>query len=183
MDGWSAPTEPRPSRLPLDVAFFGERLPFGFVGTISATFWNVRPPSVESAMGTLPLVVNRYTIHRLPNESHASCWSQQISPSWSPAPMICLVQVRPPSNETPSNNPTTPTGRTDIATMFEGFVGLTAMASSASFPARALTLMFAGACGAAPAGMPNETSRARTRNHVELVIVRTVRLRMTPSSL
>jgi hypothetical protein len=36
------------------------------VGTISVTFLNVRPPSVETAMGTLSLVLSRYTIHRLP---------------------------------------------------------------------------------------------------------------------
>src|SRR6058998_2013751 len=95
--------------------------------------------------------------------------------------MICRVQVRPPSNETPSNNPTTPMGRTDIATMFEGFVGLTAMASSASFPPRALTLTFVGiwVC-AAPAGMPRETSRARDNDEM---LTRNVRVRMIPPSL
>ena len=95
--------------------------------------------------------------------------------------MICRVQVRPPSNETPSNNPTTPIGRTDMATMFEGFVGLTAMASSASFPPRALTLTFVGiwVC-AAPAGMPRETNTARDND--AMLKTRNVRVRMTPPS-
>src|SRR6266508_5563209 len=94
--------------------------------------------------------------------------------------MTCLVQVAPPIYDTPSNSPTTPTGRVDMATMFEGFVGLMAMASSASFLSRALTLRFVGICVAAPPGAPSAKTRARDND--ELVNIRSVRVRMTPPS-
>ena len=55
MDGWSAPGVLPRGPLPLEPEFFGA-CPFTFAGAISATFSHVRPPSVESAMGTLPLV-------------------------------------------------------------------------------------------------------------------------------
>src|SRR6266540_81578 len=96
--------------------------------------------------------------------------------------MTCLVQVAPASKETPSNSPTTPTGRVDIATMFEGFVGLMAMASSASFPSRALTLRFVGIWMAPRAGIPKETSKARVRKNEELMVICSLRVRMTPPS-
>jgi hypothetical protein len=58
--------------------------------------------------------------------------------------MTFLVQVAPPSNDTPSNSPLGMSGSVAMATMLFGLVGLTAMASSASFPGFLLISMFAG---------------------------------------
>src|SRR5438876_10906244 len=103
---------------------------------MSATFVNELPPSVESATRTSPLVLTRYVIQRFPKRSQASCWSQQISPSGSPAvaPITRRAQVCPPLEETPTARPATTSGSVDIATTFDGLVGLTAIASSASLP-------------------------------------------------
>src|SRR5579859_112112 len=58
--------------------------------------------------------------------------------------MTCRVQLLPPSNDTPSNRPLGASDRVDMATMFAGFVGLMAMAFSASLPGMALTSKFGG---------------------------------------
>ena len=73
--------------------------------------------------------------------------------------MTCRVKVVPPSNETPSKSPATASVRVDMTTMFCGFVGLIAIASSASFPGRTLVSTLVGT--AANAGRPIRTSRAR----------------------
>src|SRR6266568_6440187 len=136
MDGWS----PRMFGLfdgdlsRLGVAPDGALLPVGVVGTTSATLVKVSPPSVDTATKTSGEVLTRYAIHRLPNRSHASCSSQQISPSGAAVPMTWRVQVFPPLNDTPSNRPLTTSGRVDMVTMFDGLAGLTAIASSASLP-------------------------------------------------
>src|SRR5947207_4005211 len=46
-------------------------------------------------------------------------------------------------------------GSVDIATTFEGLVGLTAMAFSASLPGMAVTLTFEGGAAAASVAVPN----------------------------
>src|SRR5262249_23472814 len=75
--------------------------------------------------------------------------------------MTWRVQVLPPSNDTPSNSPLTTSGSVDMATTFDGSVGLMAMASSASLPCIALTSKFGGiGCTAAPAGTVSEPSNA-----------------------
>src|SRR5712691_1605518 len=157
MDGWS----PRMfglfdgDRSRLGVAPDGALLPVGVVGTTSATLVKVSPPSVDSATKTSGEVLTRYAIQRLPNRSHASCSSQQIGPSGAPAPMTCRVQFLPPSDDTPSNSPLGTSGSVDRVTMFDGLVGLMAIASSASLPGMTLASKFGGgwpAAAADPAG-------------------------------
>src|SRR5206468_8130241 len=58
------------------------------------------------------------------------------------------AHVWPPSKETPTARPATTSGSVDIATTFDGLAGLTAIASSASFPGMAVTLRLGG--GTAP---------------------------------
>src|SRR5215217_4510606 len=58
--------------------------------------------------------------------------------------MTFLVQVAPASNDTPSNRPLGTSGSVAMVTMLFGLVGLTAIASSASFPGFLLISMFAG---------------------------------------
>src|SRR6266568_3631289 len=162
MDGWS----PRMFGLfdgdlsRLGVAPDGALLPVGVVGTTSATLVKVSPPSVDTATKTSGEVLTRYAIHRLPNRSHASCSSQQIGPSGALAPMTCRVQVLPPSDDTPSNSPLGTSGNVDIVTMFDGLVGLMAIASSASLPCMTLASKFGGGLGAAAAGATMDASSA-----------------------
>src|SRR5215510_239628 len=129
---------------------------------MSAAFVNVNPPSVESATRTSPLVLRRYVIQRFPKRSQASCWSQQISPSGSPdAPMTRRDHVCPPSKVTPTARPATTSGKVDMATTLEGLVGLTAIASSASFPGMAVTLRFGvGAAAVASVAVARAPARA-----------------------
>src|SRR5213083_3562827 len=130
---------------------------------MSATFEKELPPSVESATRTEPLVLTRYVIQRFPKRSQASCWSQQISPSGSPAaPITRRVHVWPWLKDTPTASPATTSGSVDIATTFEGLVGLTAIAFSASLPGMAVTLMFEGAAAAANVAVANATANPRT---------------------
>src|SRR5436190_456151 len=139
---------------------------------MSLTFLNVLPPSVESATRTSPLVLTRYVIQRFPKRSQASCWSQQISPSGSPAPPITRrVHVWPSSKETPTASPATTSGSVAIATTFEGSVGLTAIASSASLPGMAVTLKF-GAGAAAVASVAVARAPAKASTIIEDVLVR-----------
>src|SRR5512132_431822 len=86
-----------------------------------------------------------------------------MSPSASKLPMICLVHVWPPSNETPSTSPADRGSEIAIATTLFGFVGFTATASSASLPARTLTSTFVGATVAAVGGTATATTTARAR--------------------
>src|SRR6266566_4084352 len=86
--------------------------------------------------------------------------------------MIRRVHVWPPSKETPSNSPLTGPGSVDIATMFDGSVGLTAMASSASLPGRALMLTLAGCADAEPAGTMTASSVAATSSDTEREMIR-----------
>src|SRR5207249_2513986 len=76
--------------------------------------------------------------------------------------MSWRVQVAPPSKEIPSNSPArTGEGSVDIVTMFDGLVGLMAMASSASLPCFALVSMFWGTEGwTAPAGTLIDATQA-----------------------
>src|SRR5438552_12287010 len=94
--------------------------------------------------------------------------------------MTCLVQVAPPSDEMPSNSPLTTAGRVDMVTMFCGFVGLMAMASSASLPGMALASKFGGIGGeAAPAGMAIASATANATTVAdELVRIRSLGPRM-----
>jgi hypothetical protein len=124
---------------------------------------NVLPPSVESATGTSPLVLTRYVIQRFPKRSQASCWSQQISPSGSPAaPITRRVHVWPSLKDTPTASPATTSGSVDIATTFEGLVGLTAIAFSASLPGIAVTLKFEGGAAVASVAVANATANPST---------------------
>src|SRR6266851_1539771 len=85
---------------------------------------------------------------RLPYWSKDRLGSQQASPSLSLLPISFVDQVLPPSKLTPSNMPAVspaslcPTLVT--TTMFLGFVGLIAIASSDSLRCRWLTSTFAG---------------------------------------
>src|SRR6266702_3262748 len=74
-----------------------------------------------------------------------------MGPRGASAPMTRRVQLFPPSNDTPSNRPLGTSGRVDMVTMFEGSVGLMAIASSASLPCKTLASKFAGGGGAAEA--------------------------------
>jgi hypothetical protein len=138
---------------------------------MSPTFVNVLPPSVESATRTSPFVLTRYVIQRFPKRSQASCSSQQISPSGSPAaPITRRDHVWPSLKDTPTASPATTSGSVDIATTFEGLVGLTAIASSASLPGMAVTLRFEG--GAAAASVAVANARANPSTIVEDVDAR-----------
>src|SRR6266566_1676860 len=138
---------------------------------MSPTFVNVVPPFVESATRTSPFVLTRYVIQRFPKRSQASCWSQQISPSGSPAaPITRRVHVWPSLTDTPTARPATTSGSVDIATTFEGFVGLTAIAFSASLPGLTVTLKFEG--GAAAASVAVANARANPSTIVEDVDAR-----------
>src|SRR5439155_11994118 len=129
----------------------------------SATFVKELPPSLESATRTSPLVLTRYVIQRFPKRSQASCWSQQISPSGSPAaPITRRVHVWPSLKDTPTASPATTSGSVDIATTFEGLVGLTAIACSASLPGMAVTLKFEGGAAAASVAVANATANPST---------------------
>src|SRR5713226_9115699 len=85
-------------------------------------------------------------MNRLPYWSKDRLGSQQASPSLSLLPISFVDQVLPPSKLTPSNMPAVspaslcPTLVT--TTMFLGFVGLTAIASSDSLRCRWLTSTF-----------------------------------------
>src|SRR5437762_13702277 len=61
-----------------------------------------------------------------------------------PVPMTWRVHVLPPSNVTATAIPATTSGKVDITTTFSGFVGLMAMASSASLPLIAVASKFGG---------------------------------------
>src|SRR5512133_4100272 len=138
---------------------------------MSPTFVNVLPPSGESATKTSPFVLTRYVIQRFPKRSQASCSSQQISPSGSPvAPITRRVHVWASLKDTPTARPATTSGSVDIATTFEGLVGLTAIASSASLPGMAVTLRFEG--GAAAASVAIANARASPSTIVEDVDAR-----------
>src|SRR6266566_6335276 len=100
-------------------------------------------------------------MNRLPYWSKDRLGSQQASPRLSLLPINFVDQVLPPSKLTPSSMPAVspaslwPTLVT--TTMFLGFVGLTAIASSDSFRCRWLTstlvgVAAAGAAAWAPAG-------------------------------
>src|SRR5207248_2822343 len=144
----------------------------------SATFVNELPPSVERATRTSPLVLTRYVIQRFPKRSQASCWSQQISPSESPVvPITRRDHVWPPLKERPA----TTSGNVDIATTFEGLVGLTAIASSASFPGMAVALKL-GNGPAAVARVAVAKAPARARMIVEDVLVRNQPRILSPPS-
>jgi hypothetical protein len=77
-------------------------------------------------------------------------------------PITRRAQVAPPSVETPTARPATTSGSVDIATTFEGLVGLTAIASSASLPGIAVTLKFEGGAAAASVAVANATANPRT---------------------
>src|SRR5712692_9445748 len=87
-------------------------------------------------------------MNRLPYSSKDRLGSQQASPRLSLLPISFVDQVLPPSKLTPSNMPAVspaslwPTLVT--TTMFLGFVGLTAIASSDSFRCRWLTSTLVG---------------------------------------
>src|SRR6266699_5575445 len=87
-------------------------------------------------------------MNRLPYWSKDRLGSQQASPRLSLLPINFVDQVLPPSKLTPSNMPAVspaslwPTLVT--TTMFLGFVGLTAIASSDSFRCRWLTSTLVG---------------------------------------
>src|SRR5437868_2381821 len=103
-----------------------------------------------------------------------------MSPSGAPVPMIRLVQELPPLNDTPSKSPlTTPgSGRVDIVTMFDGSVGLMAIASSASLPWVALASKLVGV-GAAATGPPDQPIHAVIRDEATTsvtILARTVPL-------
>src|SRR5438067_7297789 len=79
--------------------------------------------------------------------------------------MIRLAHVLPPSNDTAANIPSAPSRMFETMTTLFGFVGLTAIVSSASFPCRWLTSTFCGVPAATvvatpPAG-PARTTAAR----------------------
>src|SRR5512140_3440211 len=73
------------------------------------------------------------------------------------------VQVWPPSNVTPRNIPLAPSWMLVKTTMLLGLVGLTAMASSDSWPLRMLTSMFGGGSGLALATLTAEAASAPIR--------------------
>src|SRR5215213_7099133 len=98
--------------------------------------------------------------------------------------MTFLVQVAPPSNDTPSNRPLGTSGSVAIVTMLFGLVGLTAIASSASFPGLALVLIFAGiGRTAAAAGTTSSNAKASAASD-EGMKLRSIGARMaSPSSI
>src|SRR5689334_3838500 len=82
---------------------------------------------------------------RFPYSSNDKLGSQQVSPKTSvPSPTIRLLQVCPPSKLTARNIPFTPSAMFVNITILLGLVGLTAIASSDSLPARWLTLTLGG---------------------------------------
>jgi hypothetical protein len=98
--------------------------------------------------------------------------------------MTFLVQVAPPSNDTPSNSPLGMSGSVAMATMLFGLVGLTAMASSASFPGFLLISMFAGMDRTAAAVGAASNSAKASAARDEGIKLRSIGARMTsPSSI
>src|SRR5512132_4134473 len=85
--------------------------------------------------------------------------------------MMRRVHVWPPSKETPTARPATTSGSVDIATTFDGSAGLTAIASSASFPGMAVTLKL-GNGPAAPARVAVAKAPANASMIVEDVLAR-----------
>src|SRR6266581_2394603 len=71
-----------------------------------------------------------------------------------------LLNLGPPSVDTPSNRPLGTSGSVDIVTMFDRLVGLMAIASSASLPCMTLASKFGGGLGAAAAGATMDASSA-----------------------
>src|SRR6266480_1479665 len=72
--------------------------------------------------------------------------------------MSFLVHVCPPSKLTPSSIPAAGKSTFETMTMFWGFVGLTAMASSDSFVCRWVMSMFGGVAGATGLPVPAGTT-------------------------
>src|SRR5437773_6007983 len=88
-----------------------------------------------------------------------------MSPSGSlvVAPITRRAQVWPLLKETPTASPATASDSVDIATTFDGFVGLTAIACSASFPGLAVTSKFVtGAAAVARAAVARAPANTRT---------------------
>ena len=77
-------------------------------------------------------------------------------------PITRRVHVWPSLKDTPTASPATTSGSVDIATTFEGLVGLTAIASSASLPGMAVTLRFEGAAAAANVAVANARANPST---------------------
>ena len=175
LPNWPSPVTGAPNALTivpgksvkLTQTLFGPALIEGWspLAAMSPTFENDLPPSVEMATRMFPLVLTRYVIQRFPKRSQASCSSQQISPSGSAAvlPITRLDQVRPLLKETFVERPATTSASVDIVTTFDGFVGLTAIASSASFPGLTLVSKFGiGAAAVASAAIARAPANART---------------------
>src|SRR5437660_3334370 len=91
-------------------------------------------------------------------------------------PITRLAQVRPPLNVTFTARPETTSGNVDIVTTFDVFVGLTAIASSASLPGIALVSKTDGS-GAAAAS-PVVASAAASARTIIGHLDRNRRLRM-----
>src|SRR3989441_1822144 len=137
---WNSPFSPAP--LPLR---------FAMPGMFAITLKD-RPPSVDRAIGNVSSTLKRYARKRFPYLSNERLGSQHASPRLSLFPMSFVVHVCPPSKLTPSSIPAAGKSTFETMTMFWGFVGLTAMASSDSFVCRWLMSMFGGVAGAT--GLP-----------------------------
>src|SRR5262245_20065424 len=87
--------------------------------------------------------------------------------------MIFVVHVWPPSNDMPSNSPENPSLMFVTTTRLRGFVGLTAMASSASLPDRMPTSTFGGTApppdGEATSASATKTSTLPTSGRFTIV--------------
>src|SRR5262245_51853258 len=128
-------------------------------------------PSVLRATGTTFSRLYMYDRKRLPYWSNARLGSQHVSPRRSgpppmasPVPLIFRVHVCPPSKVMPSKRPEKPSPTFVTTTMLFGFVGLTALASSASSPTRWVTST-SGGIAPPPTGVtasPSATSNSTT---------------------
>lgn len=97
-----------------------------------------------------------------------------MSPSGSAVelPITRLAQVVPLSKVTFTERPAGTSARDDIVTTFDGSVGLTAIASSASLPVSTLESKFAGggAAAASPVMASASASPTTTVSHLDLDI-------------
>src|SRR5207302_292879 len=151
------------------------------------------PPSVESAMGTLPLFAFRYAMKRFPYWSNERLPSQQAVPRLSPSAMTSVVHVLPPSVLKALNRPFA-VSRFEMATMLLGFVLLMATDSSVWFPCILLmfTLRSVGVVGDRPPALPpqtpageaaaNRSARLSARANGAAATERVERVRMSSSS-
>src|SRR5690242_12038282 len=96
-----------------------------------------------------------------------------MSPSGSlvELPTTRLAQVLPPLKVTFTERPAATSDSEDIATTLDGSVGLTAIASSASLPAKVLVSKFGGggAAAASPAMASAMASPSTIVSHLDLV--------------